>query len=482
MKKKSMGINAALNIVKQCCNILFPLITYPYISRVLGADSLGMYSFSDSIVQYFIMAATLGVSGYAIREGARIRDDQGKLNSFCGEILAVNIVSLMISYFVMLATVFFVPKINTYRKIILILSINIITNVIGRDWINSFFEDYFYITLRYIVFQFLALVLMFAFVKNGNDCIVYTTIITIATSGAQIANVFYTCRYVPFKVKYSKETIQHIKPMLYMFCASIATILYINSDITVLGFLRSQEEVGVYYIVGKIYTLIKTLINAVIIVTVPRISYYLGKNDIDNYNMLLQKLRNALFTLVIPCVVGVFSLSRNIILIVGGENYLSGEYALRILCLAMLFSVMGCFYAQTVLIPNRNESKFLVATTVSAVINVVLNFILIPVWGINAAAITTMISEIIIVALCSFYSKGKHNKFKNLGYVPIAIGTIGIMIICFAVEKIIESVLIGTVLAIIISVIEYFIVLIIGKNGLIIELIQSATKSKIKQS
>lgn len=474
MKKyRSIGINAVLNIIKQCCNILFPLVTYPYISRVLGTDSLGKYSFSDSIIQYFIMTATLGVSGYAIREGARIRENKERLNDFCSEILTINIIALLISYTTLMLILALVPKLALYTKIILILSINIISNVIGRDWINLIYEEYFYITLRYIFFQVLSLVLMFVFVKDDNDCIIYTVIMTVATSGAQIANVIYTRRYVPIRLTLSRECMHHIKPIMCMFCTSVATILYINSDVTILGFLRSDEEVGVYYIIGKIYTLIKTLINAIILVTVPRISYFLGRNEEKSYHTLLEKLESVLFTLVIPCVVGLFAISKDIILIIGGEKYLSGNCALKILSFALLFSVMGCFYAQTILIPNRKEFRFLIATIVSATMNITLNFVLIPKYGINASAFTTMMAEIVIVILCAIFSRDILKKIEYKFNFSIAVGVLAIVGVCFCVDKLGMSTIVETGLSILFSSIVYFSIQVIGKNKFMLELLKT---------
>ena len=466
-KNKSMKLNAILNMFKQICNIIFPLITYPYVSRVLGATNLGKYSFADSVVQYFIILATLGASGYAIREGARFRDESENIQKFSSEIFSINIITLMISLILLVVCVFFVPRINQVKPLIFILSINIIFTVIGRDWINSIYEDFSYITIRYIIFQIISMILMFVLVRITNDYYKYTMIVVLATSGAQALNIIHTSKYVPYRLSLTKNSIKHLKPIMFMFCISIASIIYINSDVTLLGFLRSENEVGIYYIVGKIYTIIKTLMNALIMVTVPRLAYYLGKNEYEKYNDILDKLRNVLLIITLPCIVGVFLLSENIVMIIGGQEFISGSISLKILCIAMFFAVIGCFYSQSILIPNRKEKYFFFATIVSAVVNIGLNFLFIPIWGINGAAITTVIAEIIVVLICSYYSKGQHKKFTNGSVRDAIVGCMAIVIVCQLVKMFVVSVMLQLVISIIVSVIIYAVILLGLKNEIL---------------
>lgn len=470
-KGKSIKTNAILNIIKQCSNILIPLITYPYITRVLGAASLGRYSFSDSIVQYAIIIATLGVSGYAIREGARIRDDKQKITTLASELLGINICSLLLSSILLALSILFVDRVRQETIIISILSLNMVTAVLGRDWVNSIYEDYLYITMRYIIFQCIALVGMFVFVKGPSDVYLYTCIVVFGNSGAQIANIFHTNKYVPLRIKISKDSLKHICPILFMFSISVASIIYINSDVTILGFLRTDQETGIYYMVGKVYTILKTLINAVITVSVPRISYYLGKNDMDNYNNLLSNLRKYLFAILIPSIVGLFMLSENVLWIIGGAEYIDGKGALQILCFAMLFAVFGCFYAQAILIPNRKEKVFFYATIASAIVNVVINYLLVPYIGILGTACTTALSEIIVVIVCMRGSRENHDKLDNAGLVDVALGTVMIALLCAFVKLLNIGLFLETAISIIGSVIVYFAVLALRKNYIALEVI-----------
>ena len=133
MKNKFIGINALLNAIKTIFSIIFPLITFPYISRVLGVENIGIYNFSSSVVSYFTLLAGLGISTYAIREGARYRNDRIKISDFCSEVFSINVISTLVSYVILLFCLFFLNKLHDYISIIVILSISISFTTLGCE-------------------------------------------------------------------------------------------------------------------------------------------------------------------------------------------------------------------------------------------------------------------------------------------------------------------------------------------------------------
>lgn len=405
MKKKSVAENALLNILKQVSNVIFPLITYPYISRTLGASNLGIYSFADSIVSIVLIFACLGIQTYAVREGARIRKDSDKMVKFSTELFSINFICMVISLIAMLICIALIPRLQRNAVVICCLSINVIANVLGRDWLNSVYEDFTYITLRYIAFQVIAAFLMFMLVHNGDDLYTYIMIMVFGNSGGYILNIWYTRRFIPLKITHHLNLKHHIRPMLYLFGVSLAIKIYIQSDIMILGFFKTDSEVGIYTISSKIYTIVKSVLNAIIMAVIPRLSLMFVENK-SEYSKYLKKIKQVLYTIVFPCVVGLFMESDNILYLIGGEQFLNGSTSLRILCLALVFAVFSCYYANTILVINREDKIFFEATIISAIVNIILNLLLIPFWGIEGAALTTVISEVIDVGL-------NHISFKT---------------------------------------------------------------------
>ena len=473
-KQKNIKINAVLNIIKQCCNVLFPLITYPYVARVLGEVGLGKYSFADNIIGVCIITATLGIPSYAVREGSRIRNDKAEITKLSSELLSISIISMIASFLLLGVAIVLFPRLQKDVILLAILSFNILANVFGREWVNTIYEDFLYITVRYIAFQTLALILIFIFIKSQDDYIKYTVIMLIANAGGAVVNIFYSKRYVPLRVTLNIDWKRHLKPIMYLFCVSIALTIYVRSDIAILGFVRSDGEVGVYTLSSKIYLIIKNLLNAIIMVATPRAAYYLGKNDVLQYTQLLNKLQKALYVFIMPCVAGAFCISKEIMLLVGGSRFEYGYISLRILCFALFFAVLAAFYSSGVLLPNRDDKDFFIATAVAAVVNVVLNLVAIPKYGIEGAAATTLLSEMCVLYICRHHAK-QYYKIGDIKTVilSVMIGCISIILVCTAVKMFVASTITRTILSILLSAISYTAILLICRNSIAQELINT---------
>lgn len=475
--KKSISIkrNVILNILKQCCNIVFPLITYPYVSRILMAENFGRYSFADSVITLAMTVAGLGIGAYGLREGAKIRDDKDKIKTFSSEIISINVIAMLIIYTGLFFLLICNKRLNRDALLIGILSINIPTSVIGREWVNQIYEDFLFITIRYIAFQVLALILMFTLVKNPDDYVEYTVIMLIANSGGYITNFFYTQKYIPLRYTFQCNLKRHIKPIIYLAGVNLAVQIYIRSDITLLGFLRSDREVGIYSIISKIYTIIKALLNAVIVVMLPRLSNYEGKNNAA-YENLLSQLMHCLIYLIFPCVTGLFFLSEDILFLVGGNEYLCGKITLQILCLALVFAVLACFYANAILVVKRKDKEFFVATVISAVLNILLNLIFIPHMGITGAALTTVIAEFSVVIISIVCTRKEVVSINIVDFKSIFIGCLGIGLICCLVNHMINSFIWRIFSSIIVSVVVYFGITCLLKNAISLKVVEFIKK------
>lgn len=479
--QNSVKLNALLNSIKQCCSILFPLITFPYISRVLGNDGFGKYSFSMSIVNYLILIAGLGINTYAVREGARIRDDKAKINKLSSELFSINVVFTIISFIILFFLISFSKKIGSYREYILLLSISLVLICIGMEWVNNIFEDFFYITVRYIVIQFIALCLLFIFIRSEYDVAKYCLIAIFATYGGNIVNLFYVRKYVGLKFTFRMNFRKHIIPLLVLFANQLAITIYVNSDVTMLGYYYPDSLVGQYSFASKIYTIIKQLINAVVIVTLPRISYLLAHEN-EVFELYLKKIISAVTGLIFPIVVGLFLLARPILLITGGTGYVNADVTLQILSFAVLFAVYGSVISYGILISCGLEKDSLIATSITATVNIGLNFICLPIFGIAGAALTTIIAEAMnFIIQLKMSRKIIKIHFPVKEYIQYAIGCVPIVIICMGCKYYISNVVLEVALGVVLSAISYAIVLLIFKNEFLISTL-SLLKNKLFKS
>jgi O-antigen/teichoic acid export membrane protein len=440
-KVKSVKVNAALNGVKNILKVVFPLITFPYVARILGVENLGKINFAQSIISYFTMFAALGISTYGVREGAKLRDNKEKLGKFANEIFTVNLITTFLSYAALIFVVFAIPRLRLYRPEILILSIAIAFNTIGVDWVNSIYEDYFYITIRSIVVQLINLILLFLLVREKSDIYVYAFLIALTPVLTGILNFFYCRRYVRILPTIHCNFRMHIKPMLVFFANAFAITIYCDSDMTMLGAITSDYYTGIYAVAVKVYNVIKNFGAAVILVTVPRLSNYYAQNKRKESEKLIQGITEVFILLVIPLTALLIILSPQIVVILGGTQYVDATLTLRILGVALLFSLFGGIITNCVNIPTGKETLNLNATIIAAVINIGLNFILIPVFKQDGAAFTTALAELAVIVVCLIKNHDwikLYDKRRIANYmIQALIGTVCYLIAWFFMNEIV---------------------------------------------
>ena len=279
----SVRKNAILNIIKQICTIVFPLITFPYATRILHTENYGMFTFASSIISYFTLIAALGINNYAVREGARIRDDKTELGDFVKRVFTINVISTLFAYALLFLLMLFWRTLDPYRDLLFVLSTAIVFTTIGTDWINVIFEDYAYITKRYIICQSIAIVFLFILVHDQEDTVWYAFISVLGSVLANIANFFYIRRKYGIKLglSFSKKTWKHLTPILVLFANAVAVTVYIHSDTTILGVLKDDYAVGIYGVASRIYIMVKQVANAAIYVVIPRVASLISQGK-DN--------------------------------------------------------------------------------------------------------------------------------------------------------------------------------------------------------
>lgn len=475
MNKNNVKVNAILNVIKTCSTIFFPLITYPYLLRVLKPENIGKVNFSNSFVSYFSLIAGLGISTYAIRECSKVRNNPQRLNNLSSQIFSINILSTIIAYLLLFLSIIFFHQLDNYRVLILIYSTSIIFTTLGADWINTAMEDFFYITIRTILFQIIYIVLIFVFIKDSGDYIKYSIISIISVSGANVVNIFYRRKYCRIILTLRIDWKQHFSSIILMFVMILSQTIFSTADVTMLGLMKDDYSVGIYSTAVKIERLISQLIASILFVLLPKLSNLFSSNDYEKINATLRRILGIIILLGLPCYVGASILSDEIIKIIGGSEYVESPMVMRILLLGFLFSLIGgSFLGNIVLLPSGNEKKYMVVCCITAVFNIVGNYIFIPWFGVYAAACTTAASSLLIMVLLLFTvdKRIKINKKVKLFLSPI-LGSICIFFICILIKSLFQSVILSTLLCMLVSVIVYFLVLYLFKNEFILEILIS---------
>lgn len=471
MREKSIYINITLNIVRVLLSVIFPLITFPYVSRMLMADNLGKVNYAMSVVNYFALIAALGVSTYGVREGARLRKNKSEFEVFANEIFTVNVVTTLISYILLFITLIVVRDFDNYRLLILLQSVSIILTTIGVDWINSVFEDYLYITIRSFLIQITLLIIMFCVIKRPEDYYKYAFLTVLSNGITCTLNFFYTRKYCRVKIIKKCNFAKHIKGLAIFFANNLAINVYLNADVTMLGLYCNDYTVGIYAVAVKVYNVLKAVIAAMFTACIPRLSAYYGEGREKEYKDLLNDIISNCTLLMIPMICGLVILAKPIVLILSGPGYVEATASLRLICLGIVGAIYGGIMTNCVNLPMKREKYNLNATVLAALINVILNLFFIPLFQEKGAAITTVIAEFAVLIYCVITFKG----LKKLIYFKTMSGNIltglveYVIIICISriLNTYISNWLISMLLLVVFSVVTYIILLCITKNPVI---------------
>ena len=272
MKHKSLTINSIYNIIRTFVTLVFPLLTFMYASRILGVDKIGAVEFSKNFVGYFALLASLGINNYGIREGARLRDSRKKFSKFVHEILLIYICSIIVDYILFFITLYKVQSLSEYHSILLIFSITILFTPLGVEWLYGALEEYRYITLRTILFQIFAILVLFIFVKDASDYLWYSVVLIISSVGSNIMNLLYMHNFVDFKYYGYYDLRIHIYPIFMLFILAISNNLYSYIDTTMIGFIANNTEVGFYSAALKVNRIVVNILGAIGAVAMPRLS------------------------------------------------------------------------------------------------------------------------------------------------------------------------------------------------------------------
>ena len=396
---KSLKLNIMLNFTKTFTSILFPMITFKYASNVLSAENLGIVSFCSSIIGYFTLLAGLGISSYATREGSGKRNDEKEISVFSSQVFSINLISCFVSFVILLIAINAFESLRPYHNILLVQSLIMIFTTLGTEWINIIYEDFLFITIRTVIMQIISLALLFVFVKNSDDYLIYACITVLAQVGMYVLNIFHVRKIVKFKPTMHIEWRKHLKPILVIFASTIAVTIYTTIDTTMIGLYCKKEDVAFYAAATKIYTALKSIFATVLVVLVPRLSYLISQSE-DSYNVLLDKVTRGIFILLIPCTILSNVLCKDLILLISGTEYLSAYSSLHVLSIAVVFSAFSTCITNNVFLVRKKEKITLIATIVGAIVNFIINLFLIRKIGYFGASITTLIAEIIVFGIC----------------------------------------------------------------------------------
>ncbi len=420
MKQKSLKLNAVMNILLTVSSVIFPLISFPYVSRILLPSGTGKVSLATSLIAYFDMFAQLGIPTYGIRVCAQVRDNQEELTRTAQELLIINLIMDAIVYIALALAIILIPKIRQESTLYIIVSATIILNSIGMEWLYKALEQYTYITIRSVIFKFIALIGMFLLIHHEGDYLIYGALTIFAASISNIFNLINVHRYISLKPVGKYNFIRHLKPVFIFFAMACATTVYTNLDTVMLGFMRNNEEVGFYNAAVKLKSVLVRVVTALGVVMLPRLSYYIEHQLLDDFKNLTQKALNFVLIISLPMTVYFIIYAQEGVRLISGRAYDNSIVPMQIIMPTLLIIGLSNVLGIQILVPLGKEKTVLFAEILGAIADLIINAILIPRFASSGAAIGTLVAELVVLVYECIALKGiVREAFKNIKIIKI---------------------------------------------------------------
>lgn len=395
-----MAVNLQRNVLYSgllsSTNYIFPLIVYPYVSRVLGVHNIGIYNFVDSIINYFTLFSMLGISIVGIREIAVAKVDRNQLDKTFSGLLIINVIATIVSLVILGLSILALPELWQYRKMLGIGALKLLGNALLMEWFFFGMENFKYVAMRSVMVRLLYIVAVFTFVRDMDDYDTYYLLFVIMTLANAVINMTYIRHFVSFRFRGARVT-YYLKPMLMMGLYAILTKVYITFNTAYLGFVAGETEVGYFSTATKLYSVLMSLFAAFTGVMMPRMSSLLSEGKGNEYLSLMNKSLQVLFVFVIPIIIVSVVFASDIVLIISGSGYEGAVLPMQ-LCMPLML-VIG--YEQLLihqgLMPLKKDKAVLFNSVIGAFVGVILCVTLLAPYKSVGAAIVWAVSELIVL-------------------------------------------------------------------------------------
>ncbi len=464
--EKSLTKNSIFYLIYNVLNVVFPFITGIYVARILFPADIGQIETARNLAQYFVIFSFLGIPTYGLREISKARNNQQELNKLYSELMVINTISTCFFLILYNLIIFIVPAYRESIIFFLIAGIAIALNFLNNSWLFDGLEKFDYISIRNFIFKCLSLILLVIFVRDSGDYLIYAFITVVGTAGNYILNVISSRKYAQLDFK-NLNLKRHMKSIMYLVVVNLAIEIYSMVDITMLG-LMCEKEVVTYYSYGmKIQKILLQVINTFTMVLVPRIALYYKDQRMKDFNDLLTKTLSIILILSLPIIIGINFIGNPVITTIYGEAYIRSSEVLKILIFAICISPIGYLLGSRVLLVTGNEKKMILAVGLGAIVNLIGNGILIPVYQENGAAIASIVSELIVafiyILLSHSYFKLNYEMLKKTLFTEfISLAVMSVILFIFKLNNNYSLMMIS--LQVILAIISYFMVLLVTKE------------------
>ncbi len=425
--------NFIYNVIYQLLSLVLPLITVPYVSRVLGPSGVGIYSYTYSIAYYFMLFSMLGIKTYGNRVIAKTAENKKELSK---NFISIYIIQLIMTSLMIIAYLTYIMFFNNnYKTIAIIQILFLVSCLFDINWFFFGLERFKLTVSRNIIVKIISLIGIFIFVKTSKDLWIYTLILSLGTLVSMLLLIPFLVKEICFVKVEKKDILKHVKPILVLFIPVIAISLYKIMDKIMIGKLSVINEVGYYEQAEKIINIPMGIVTALGTVMLPRISNLVSKGENEKVLLFTRKSINFMMFLAFPICFGLIAISSNFVPIFLGKGFIKTSQIIYYLAPTILLISFADVIRNQYLIPKEKDKVFVISVVGGAIINLTINFILIPKYHSIGACFGTIIAELFVMLYQTISVK---NKLPIKDYFKDCIKYFYKSIIMFAVIMLIK--------------------------------------------
>lgn len=406
--RKNILYNGLLSVSQ----VIFPMITFPYATRILGPERLGTINFADSFCRYIMLIAALGIPVYGVREISKVAHDKKKLATVFSEIFCIHFFTTVLILAGYTCCILFVDKLRVSQGIYWWGGLMIFSNLFSIEWFFSGLSHFKFIALRTFVIRMLFVGLVFLLVRDAGDYITYFILLTLTIVGAGVFNVFYLFKTInPFTAVGFAGLSRHFKPLVYLFAVIFAINIYITLDKVILGFLAGDSSVGYYSAVLRINSIALSIIGSFSIVIYPQLTRLYAENKMEDFTQMVNKVLDLILSICLPIAIGFCFCAPEVINIVAGDGYARAVLPMQILCLLCLLISLSNIFGNLVLASMAKDKQFSLSAFGAAVVSLLFSVVLIPSYKESGAAVANLLAELAICVFTFFFAR-KYVRFN----------------------------------------------------------------------
>ena len=420
MKKESLTINFILNSFIAFFSMLFPILSFPYVSRILHPEYVGRVSFAESLVTYFLLFSQMGIPTYGTREIAKARSDRNKLIKLTSQLFLINFSMAICSYIVLILASCMVPRLHEDQLLYLIMGLSLFMNAMSMDWLYKGLEEYGVLAKRSFGLKLLSLLSIFLLIHKQEDYLMYGFLYMLAAYGAGILNFRATyrdllrgnIRFDKVKSDIKEAFHRHLSHIAVFFAMTCATTIYTHLDTVMVGAISGNTELGYYNAAVKIKTLLVAITTSLGIVLVPRITNCIMERKAEALRRYIRI--TFLFTVTFSLLSLIFfeCFTTRSILLLSGQEFMPAVPAMKVIMLTVPLIGFSSLTGLEILVPFHKEKIVLYSEVFGAAVDFVMNLMLIPKYGSVGAAVGTVIAELSVLSLQVIYILSKREDFR----------------------------------------------------------------------